>query len=525
MVVKNGDLGFGNTAWTFHSRLSTLKGMKKSRREFLKSAATAGAAFSALPLLTRCVSLDQWMMGDTHDEREKVVILGAGAAGLSAAYLLNKANVPYRVFESSSRIGGRLLTVQDVNPAGQWVDLGADRILSTQAHLLELCRELKLDLREFAPPVPTAFYQRGHFVPTAEWEKISAELITFFARLNYECYKKSNETLNAGNASQFPLAVQLDSVTAHDLLDKNKKFLNDIKLAFLENAVRAQLGVELKDLSGLGLLHWMRDTRPLSRVRHYKLSGGFGGLTQALYDRVGGIIPGRLVQFNYRLKEIAVKDNYYRLSFATDRGTEEYKAKTVICTLPWAILSGIDGVKDLPWSDRQLLRLGQTSLGTQSKVALSFSSRYWKESILDRGGTWVTDLASGAISEGSVPPVVSMGGGRGILCGQIGGLAGRKVGLDSKDQALKDLAQIRQRDIPEYDQNFYVQNWSLLSNFKGSRAVPGLQFYQAFERAPMVAGSWFMAGEAHSLNQLGTVAGAVESASRVVNQIFRSQRV
>lgn len=503
--------------------------MKKSRREFLKSITTAGAAVGALPLLTQCASLDRWMVGDTHDEREKVVILGAGAAGLAAAYHLKKSNIPYRIFEASSRVGGRVLTVQDVNPSAQWADLGAEKILSHQTNVLGLCKELKLDMAEISPVNATAFFHQDHFIPSVEWNKISSELISFFARLNIECYGKSgaiNEYLNAGNVSQFPLAVQLDSVTARDLVEKNKKFLNDVKVSFLENAVRSDLGVELKDISGLGLLHWIRNAKPLHKMKYYKLSGGFSVLTQALYDRVGGIIPGRFVQFGHKLTEIKIKGDHYRLLFSTHSGLQEYQVKNVICTLPWAVLADVKGVKDLPWTERQLLRLGQISLGSQSKVALSFNQRFWKDStVIAKGGTWYSDLASGAISEGCVPSLVPLGAGRGILSCQIGGEAGRNVGLAAKDQALKDLAMIRQKEIAEYDQNFYVQNWSNLPNFKGSRAVPGLQFYQAFERTPMSADSWFMAGEAHSLAHVGTVAGAIESASQVVDQVFRSQRL
>ena len=511
--------------------LFTLKEMKKSRREFLKSITTAGAAVGALPLLTQCASLDRWMVGDTHDEREKVVIIGAGAAGLSAAYQLKKSNIPYRVFEASSRIGGRILTVQDVNRAAQWADLGAEKILAHQANVLDLCKELKLDLTEISPVNPTAFYRQDHFIPSVEWNKIAIELETFFARLNIECYGKgvgggAVEFLNAGNVSQYPLAVQLDSVTAHDLVDKNKKFLNDVKISFLENAVRSELGVSLKDISGLGLLHWIRSARPLHKMKYYKLSGGFSVLTQALYDRVAGILPGRLVQLGHQLTEVQVKDDYYRLIFSSASGAQEYKAKNVICTLPWAVLSQVKGIRDLPWADRQLLRLGQISLGSQSKVALSFTQRFWKDSsVIAKGGTWYSDLSLGAVSEGCVPSLVPLGGGRGILSCQIGGEAGRNVGLATKDQVLKDLAQIRQKEITEFDQNFYVQNWSRLDHFKGSRAVPGLQFYQAFERTPLAAGSWIMAGEAHSLTQVGTVDGAIDSASQVVDQIFKSQRI
>jgi monoamine oxidase len=507
--------------------LFTLKRMVKSRREFLKSVTTAGAAVGALPFLTHCASLDRWMRGDNRDERDKVVIIGAGAAGLSAAYFCKKAGIPFRLFEASSRLGGRILTVQDVNPAAQWADLGAERIFPQHAPVLDLCRELKLNLTEINPPVAAAFFQRDHFIPSTEWNKISTELNTFFARLHQECYgKSSSEYLNAGNVSQFPLAVQLDSVTASDLLEKNKKFLNDVKITFLADAVRANLGVELKDLSGLALLHWLRNEQPWQKGRYYKLSGGFSVLTQALYDRVGGIIPGRITQFERTLTEVRVKEDDLRLIFSSPQGPEEYQARNVICTLPWAVLSEIKGIQDLPWTERQRLRLRQTTLGSQSKVALSFRQKFWKDSaVLGKGGTWFTDLPTGAITEGGAPALVRLGtAGRGLLSFQMGGEAGRNAGIATKDQALKDLAQVRRTEASEFDQNFYVQNWTSLKHFKGSRAVAGLQFYQAFERTPMAAGNWYMAGEAQSLAHLGTVAGAIESASLAVDQIFRSQR-
>jgi cation diffusion facilitator CzcD-associated flavoprotein CzcO len=42
-----------------------------------------------------------------------VAILGAGLAGMSAAFHLDRAGVPYRIFERLSHPGGHAITVEE----------------------------------------------------------------------------------------------------------------------------------------------------------------------------------------------------------------------------------------------------------------------------------------------------------------------------------------------------------------------------------------------------------------------------
>ena len=56
-----------------------------------------------------------------------IVVVGAGASGLTAADLLSKAGHKVKVLEASSRVGGRIQTYRDV--ANGWqAELGAMRI-------------------------------------------------------------------------------------------------------------------------------------------------------------------------------------------------------------------------------------------------------------------------------------------------------------------------------------------------------------------------------------------------------------
>jgi monoamine oxidase len=85
--------------------------------------------------------------------RKRVVVLGAGLAGLSAAYELQKTNpgVEIVLLEARDRVGGRVLTVRTHQNAGkipfadgQYVEAGAHRIPETHDRTLGYVRALGL---------------------------------------------------------------------------------------------------------------------------------------------------------------------------------------------------------------------------------------------------------------------------------------------------------------------------------------------------------------------------------------------
>lgn len=73
----------------------------------------------------------------TYDYEGKVVIIGAGSAGLAAANVLEKNNISYMVLEATDRFGGRLK--KDTTLADFPIDMGAEWIHSNPA-VLDLLR-------------------------------------------------------------------------------------------------------------------------------------------------------------------------------------------------------------------------------------------------------------------------------------------------------------------------------------------------------------------------------------------------
>jgi len=76
------------------------------------------------------------------EKETKVVVIGAGISGLSAARLLHQNGVDVVVLEARERVGGRTCTITD--PAYKYVDVGGAYVGPTQRRVARLATELGL---------------------------------------------------------------------------------------------------------------------------------------------------------------------------------------------------------------------------------------------------------------------------------------------------------------------------------------------------------------------------------------------
>ena len=107
------------------------------------------------------VTLLWWAVGVSEEfaaeeSTATVIVIGAGAAGSTAAWTLREAGVDVVVLEGRNRIGGRTFT-KDFNPVGDGtssvgVDLGANYIhgASLQQQVFLMARQWKVELGDVA---------------------------------------------------------------------------------------------------------------------------------------------------------------------------------------------------------------------------------------------------------------------------------------------------------------------------------------------------------------------------------------
>jgi monoamine oxidase len=140
--------------------------MSISRRAFLRNVGRAGgygAAFAsmhALGLLATPPAAAEEVAFDPAPPGTRVVILGAGIAGMAAAYELGKAGYRCTVLEARDRPGGRNWTLRGGDTVkftdgaqqkctfskGQYFNAGPARLPSIHHNMLRYCRELKVPL-------------------------------------------------------------------------------------------------------------------------------------------------------------------------------------------------------------------------------------------------------------------------------------------------------------------------------------------------------------------------------------------
>ncbi|MEO1295017.1 MAG: FAD-dependent oxidoreductase, partial [Cyanobacteria bacterium J06636_16] len=108
-----------------------------TRRRFIKMAALAGGAAIA----TRGLPHGRPVWGD---QSPRIAIIGAGIAGLNAAYVLQQAGLTATVYEARDRVGGRIQSVTDRAGPGLVSDLGGHFINSDHEDILALVEEFNL---------------------------------------------------------------------------------------------------------------------------------------------------------------------------------------------------------------------------------------------------------------------------------------------------------------------------------------------------------------------------------------------
>ena len=122
-----------------------------TRREFLgRLVVAASAARSIAPAAVQSLTA------------KHIIVVGAGLAGLCAAYELNASGHDVTLLEAQTRPGGRVQTLRDPFDDGLFAEAGASRIPTSHDLTLGYARNFGLTLIPFEPAdIPSVRYAYG----------------------------------------------------------------------------------------------------------------------------------------------------------------------------------------------------------------------------------------------------------------------------------------------------------------------------------------------------------------------------
>ncbi len=349
-----------------------------SRRTFL-AATGLGAAFMA-----GCGHTEgpAWMSAVGSPPR--VVILGAGLAGLVACDALASRGIEARVFEARHRVGGRVQSARGYGShdgEARALELGAEFIDTEHTVMLGLCQRLGLPLLDMAQIPNARTLRQVYWLDGVRHdERALAAAFEPVARAILRAWDTIGPALGeAGHATTDPRIRALDGTPL-------SRFLVDAGAdaevrVFVEAAWASEFGLDAEAQSALNLVLMLGpdeldvDDDPETwdiygdSDERFKVRGGNDRVATAL----AALHAGRIEVSRPIARLRARPDGGFVLGFASGPDVE---ADIVVCTLPFTVLREL--TLDVPLTPLKRDAIAQLGYGTNAKLIVPTRAPSWE---------------------------------------------------------------------------------------------------------------------------------------------------
>ncbi len=497
-----------------------------TRRDFVAHSALALPALAALPRLARAEPAPGTPPEAAHAGRPplRVVVVGAGLAGLAAAHDLVSLGHSVTVLEATPQAGGRIVTVRQPFAEGIYAEGGAMDFSDGYRNLLHYVKALNVPTTTLTEPTSVIFYFRGKRMKFALTAGRAAEPEWPF-KLSPE-----EKTLGLGGmfAKYFAVVDKIGEPTAPGWKLDPWKSYDDVSLStFLASQGATAEAIELLGDSfsfGYGWSQVSALHRLLSDVALFCLgqprrviSGGTDRLTQAFAAALGDRI-----RYGVPVVRVAQLPGKVRVVFRHGEAEEWLDADRLVCTAPCPALRRISFTPQLPAAKRQIM--DQLEYLPVMRIYLQLSRRVWAAEGVP--GSAQTDLPTPMVTEHPEVMVASQGE-RGIIECQIRGPEAVRLGALEPEARLAFAKENLDRVFPGVKSHFEVGtsvDWTNNPWAGGAYAWwhPG-QLTTWMPELAKPEGRVHFAGEHTSL--LGrTMEGAAESGARVAREVHAAPR-
>lgn len=340
-----------------------------SRRNFIQLTSLAAASLIA----PSAHALD--LLAATTERRgaaKKVLILGAGMAGLTAALELKAAGHDVTILEARTRPGGRVWSLREPFSDGLYAEAGAGRIPNKHELTLSYVKRFDLGLDPFFP-------DRGHRVAVygdKRWQLKPGEDVLgseMPLRLNdkerrtgingafEECVSAERDRIGATPPDVWPDATttKIDDTSMLEMLRG---------CGMSEDAIRLSLsGYEHDSVS-----NDLRDNWSHAVPMMYKIRGGNDRLPHAMADLVRE-------QIRYGAKVVRISNHAQQPSVVCEIAGDHhtFTADQVICAIPYGVLRHIEVTPGFSPAKRAVI--DGLQYGNVTRVYLQTDRRYWEK--------------------------------------------------------------------------------------------------------------------------------------------------
>jgi monoamine oxidase len=439
-----------------------------------------------------------------------VTVIGAGLAGLSAAYDLHRAGWNVAVLEARNRVGGRVYTLREFSK-GLVAEGGGEFIEESHTRMMALADQFRLKLASAASwrggDKDWASFdgKSGPLTDASVWGFDLADEVDrewgFLAAL-------SEFVPNPSQPHLAREAARLDSQSARDWIASLDA--HPYAKHYFTQHIRSEYTCEPEQLS---LLDLCRNARmyysETDRSPSLRVLGGNDQIARALADA----LPN--VRFNAVVDSIRLTPDGVTVSYHQAGSHVTLDSDFAILAVPLTTARSIDFNSSLPAAHKKLI--DEISYGAVTKVMIEYRKRFWNE----RG--WSGRLTTDAPIVMTWHATSHFEHERGILTAYTGGEPGARLSALSDEERVEVAVAEIERHFPGSSK--LIENVATVAwlNEPFTRAsymalAPGdvMQYWTTLFQP---AGRLFFAGE-HASPIQGFMEGAVESGQRAAREII-----
>jgi len=490
------------------------------RRDFLKQTALAAgfalsareaSAFAADPRALKATDGRLELKG----KPKKVVVIGAGVAGLAAAYELTEAGHDVTVLEARGRAGGRVETMREKFSDGLYAEAGAMNVYDTHDWTLKYVKLFGLTLAPSAPSaLASVVYLRGRRL-------ISKQGQTLDYPLGLTAEEKKLGRRGMWEKYVLPGAKEVGDYDAPGW--PNDALLKYDRMTFTEYLRARGASADAATLLGLGALGafgdgagtvsalvLLREIAHRSRLKqNYYIRGGTDLLPRAFAAKLS-----ERIRYGAPVVGMEQDSDGVRVAYLHAGARESLAAERVVCTVPFSVLRRIKVSPDFTREKRRAVEeMPYTSV---ARAYLQTSSKFWLEEGLT--GTATTDLSNMLVFDGAPGQTPR----RGIIEAYFAGPQARRLTAMREGERVLSTLALMEKVHPRVRREFEVgatKCWDEDEWARGAYAWyrPG-QMASLLPHVARAEGRIHFAGE-HASSTFGWMQGAIESGNRAAREV------
>jgi monoamine oxidase len=290
---------------------------------------------------------------------KECIVIGAGLAGLAAAYRLKNYQFHVTVLEAQDRLGGRVLTHRFVEGPGLNCELGGEWIGKNHIKIRGLCRRLGLKLQPHQ--YVNSFWNGitpGQLIPPGEW-CLSAEAKEIWRKFAEEFKNYGKPRLQEMDKIDWWTQLKVLGFSRQDLLRRDLMDSTDFGETIRMNSAYTAVTEYLSSKS---------QTVDTTDEMDFKVIGGNTKLVEALADHIG--------RENIRTDQevVSIRRGNRQVSVQVE-ASAPISADFCVCAIPARCLTDIDWGPKPP--NEKLEAANQLQYARITKTAVLCSQRFW----------------------------------------------------------------------------------------------------------------------------------------------------